>query len=166
MKKILIFIVAYNAERHIAAVFSRIPYSRLAEGTELLLIDYASKDATFSVAQGAARSCPIKSTLLKNPVNLGNDWNPNSLYYAERKGIAFPTADWIPLPGPQLDESLANLGPDERLGAVVVNEQLLNAGNQAFFADYLQKLGMSSQAQRTAFGLLFPARNLGGDGRP
>jgi len=97
---------------------------------------------------------------------LGNDWNPNSLYYAERKGIAFPTADWIPLPGPQLDESLANLGPDERLGAVVVNEQLLNAGNQAFFADYLQKLGMSSQGQRTAFGLLFPARNLGGDGRP
>lgn len=97
---------------------------------------------------------------------LGNDWNPNSLYYAERKGIAFPTADWIPLPGPQLDESLANLGPDERLGAVVVNEQLLNAGNQAFFADYLQKLGMSSQGQRTAFGLLFPARDLGGDGRP
>jgi len=97
---------------------------------------------------------------------IGNDWNPNSLYYAERKGIAFPTADWIQLPGPQLDESLANLGPDERLGAVVVNERLLNAGNQAFFAGYLQNLGMSSQGQRTAFGILFPARDLGGDGRP
>jgi hypothetical protein len=97
---------------------------------------------------------------------LGNDWNPNSLYYAERKGIAFPTADWIPVPGPQLDESLANLGPDERLGAVVVNEQLLNAGNQAFFADYLQNLGMSSQGQRTAFGILFPALDLGWDRRP
>jgi 4-amino-4-deoxy-L-arabinose transferase-like glycosyltransferase len=97
---------------------------------------------------------------------LGNDWNPNSLYYAERKGIAFPTADWIPVPGPQLDESLANLGPNERLGAVVVNEQLLNAGNQAFFAGYLQNLGMSSQGQRTAFGILFPALDLGWDRRP
>lgn len=24
---------------------------------------------------------------------VGNDWNPNSLYYAERSGLAFPTAD-------------------------------------------------------------------------
>lgn len=75
MKKLLIFIVAYNAERHIASVFSRIPYNRLAVGTELLLIDDASKDATYSVAQGAARNCPIKCTLLKNPVNLGYGGN-------------------------------------------------------------------------------------------
>ncbi len=93
---------------------------------------------------------------------IGNDWNPNSLYYAERKGIAFPTANWIPLPGPQLDESLANLGWDERLGAVVVNEQLLNSENQGFFSNYLQKLGMSRQGQRTAFGILFPASDLAG----
>jgi 4-amino-4-deoxy-L-arabinose transferase-like glycosyltransferase len=91
---------------------------------------------------------------------LGNDWNPNSLYYAERKGIAFPTADWIPLPGPQLDESLKNLGPDEKLGAVVVNEQLLNSGNQAFFRDFLNRLGMSQNGKRTAFGILFPASDL------
>jgi hypothetical protein len=91
---------------------------------------------------------------------LGNDWNPNSLYYAERKGIAFPTADWIPLPGPQLEESLKNLGPDEKLGAVVVNEQLLNAANQAFFTDFLNRLGMSQNGKRTAFGILFPAADL------
>jgi hypothetical protein len=91
---------------------------------------------------------------------LGNDWNPNSLYYAERKGIAFPTADWIPLPGPQLNESLKNLGPDEKLGAVVVNEQLLNSGNQAFFTDFLNRLGMSQNGKRTAFGILFPASDL------
>jgi Dolichyl-phosphate-mannose-protein mannosyltransferase len=91
---------------------------------------------------------------------LGNDWNPNSLYYAERKGIAFPTADWIPLPGPQLEESLKNLSPDEKLGAVVVNEQLLNVGNQAFFTDFLNRLGMSQNGKRTAFGILFPAADL------
>ncbi|MEN9469330.1 MAG: hypothetical protein RL630_1063 [Verrucomicrobiota bacterium] len=91
---------------------------------------------------------------------LGNDWNPNSLYYAERKGIAFPSADWIPLPGPQLEESLKNLGPDEKLGAVVVNEQLLNSGNQAFFTDFLNRLGMSQNGSRTAFGILFPSSDL------
>jgi hypothetical protein len=91
---------------------------------------------------------------------LGNDWNPNSLYYAERKGIAFPTADWIPLPGHQLEESLKNLGPDEQLGAVVVNEQLLASANQAFFTDFLKRLGMSLEGKKTAFGILFPAVDL------
>ena len=91
---------------------------------------------------------------------LGNDWNPNSLYYAERKGIAFPTADWIPLPGPQLEESLKNLEPDEQLGAVVVNEQLLASANQAFFTNFLQQRGMLLEGKRTAFGILFPAVDL------
>jgi len=71
VKKFLIFIVSFNAERHIASVFSRIPYDRLPEGTELLLIDDASNDSTFVAAQEASRNCPIKCTLLKNPVNLG-----------------------------------------------------------------------------------------------
>lgn len=105
---------------------------------------------------------PPKRTILI----IGNDWNPVSLYYAQRKGIAFPTADWIPLPGPQLEKALSRLDGDERLGAAVVNEQLLNPENQAFFSDYLKKLGMSSQGQRTAFGILFPASDLAGPGRP
>ena len=75
MKNFLIFLVSYNAERHIASVFSRIPYDRLPEGTELLLIDDASKDATFPVSQEAAKNCPINCTLLKNPVNLGYGGN-------------------------------------------------------------------------------------------
>jgi hypothetical protein len=91
---------------------------------------------------------------------LGNDWNPNSLYYAERKGVAFPIADWIPLPGPQLEESLKNLGPEEQLGAVVVTEQWLTPVNQAFFTDFLKRRGMSLEGKRTAFGILFPAIDL------
>jgi glycosyltransferase involved in cell wall biosynthesis len=75
VKKFLIFIVSFNAERHIASVFSRIPYDRLPEGTELLLIDDASNDSTFVAAQEASRNCPIKCTLLKNPVNLGYGGN-------------------------------------------------------------------------------------------
>jgi hypothetical protein len=91
---------------------------------------------------------------------VGNDWNPNSLYYAERKGIAFPTASWIPFPGPQLDASLAMLDPTEALGAVVINERLLSPANQSGIAAILEKLGMSGQGTRTPFGILFPALDL------
>lgn len=91
---------------------------------------------------------------------VGNDWNPNSLYYAERKGIAFPTAAWIPFPGPQLTESLAMLGPKEKLGAVVIAESLLTPQNQAGLVGILQQLGMSMNGTRTAFGFMFPALDL------
>ena len=88
MKKFLIFIVAYDAERHIASVFSRIPYDRLPRGTELLLIDDASKDATFVAAQEVARNCPIPCTLLKNPVNLGYGGNQKLGYeFAIKQGF-------------------------------------------------------------------------------
>ncbi|MEI8293871.1 MAG: glycosyltransferase family 39 protein [bacterium] len=110
-------------------------------------------------ALGEAWIKPLQDVVppLRTVLILGNDWSPNSLYYAERKGIAFPTADWIPLPGTQLQESLKNLGSDEQLGAVVVNEQLLTSANQAFFTNFLQQRGMSLEGKRTAFGILFPA---------
>ncbi|MEI6034686.1 MAG: glycosyltransferase family 39 protein [Verrucomicrobiae bacterium] len=91
---------------------------------------------------------------------VGNDWNPNSLYYAERKGIAFPTASWIPFPGPQLDESRAKLDPTEALGAVVINERLISTDNQSGVSAILEKLGMSREGIRTPFGILFPALDL------
>jgi hypothetical protein len=99
---------------------------------------------------------PAQRTLLI----VGNDWNPNSLYYAQRKGIAFPTAKWIPFPGPQLEHSLAMLGPDEALGAVVVNPRLLEGQNQAFWNIFLRDKGFSTSGTSTAFGILFPALNL------
>ena len=91
---------------------------------------------------------------------VGNDWNPNSLYYAERKGVAFPIFRTIRFPGPQLNESLAKLDFDELLGAVVINERLLTADNQAGVSAILEKLDMSRQGTRTPFGILFPALDL------
>jgi hypothetical protein len=88
VKKFLIFIVSFNADRHIASVFSRIPYGRLPEGTELLLIDDVSKDSTFAVSQEAAKNCPIKCTLLKNPVNLGYGGN-------QKLGYVFFQLQWL-----------------------------------------------------------------------
>ncbi|MFN6017983.1 MAG: hypothetical protein ACK49N_10435 [Verrucomicrobiota bacterium] len=99
---------------------------------------------------------PPERTLLV----VGHDWNPNALYYAERKGIAYPSSAGIQFPGPQLTESLAMLGPEEKLGAVVIAEPLLSQENQAALASILQQLGMSQEGRHTAFGIMFPAEDL------
>jgi hypothetical protein len=99
---------------------------------------------------------PMKRTILI----IGNDWNPVSLYYAKRKGIAFPTADWIHLPGPQLDSSLSRLVDEERIGAVLVNPALFSSENQAFFPEFFAKLGISQNGKQTPFGIFFLALDL------
>jgi hypothetical protein len=52
------------------------------------------------------------------------------------------------------------LGPEEKLGAVVIAEPLLSQENQAALASILQQLGMSQEGSRTAFGIMFPAEDL------
>ena len=92
---------------------------------------------------------------------LGNDWNPNSLYYAKRRGIAFPTYRTIPFPGPQLEESLKLLGEEEALGGVVVNEQLLQGEQAVIIRDWLEVKGFDLEGTRTAFGVLFSKSDRG-----
>ncbi|MCC6952759.1 MAG: glycosyltransferase [Deltaproteobacteria bacterium] len=78
-KRVLIFVVAYNAERFIASVISRIPESLLQDERlelEVLVIDDSSKDETFQRGHEFRQTythCPI--TLLKNPKNLGYGGN-------------------------------------------------------------------------------------------
>jgi hypothetical protein len=103
------------------------------------------------------RIVPPSRTLLI----VGNDWNPNSLYYAQRKGIAFPSAKWIPFPGPQIEESLALFNQDEALGAIVVNPRLIEGPqNQEFWNAFLQERGFSISGTSTAFGIIFPTLDL------
>ena len=89
---------------------------------------------------------------------LSLNWNPNALYYAQRKGIAFPTGDGFSFDGKELQESLAALAPDEKLGGVVINNDFLAEPNKAFFSNLLQVLGMETSGSQTPFGVLFPAR--------
>jgi hypothetical protein len=117
---------------------------------------------------------PIQNIVPENRTLLiiGNGWNPNSLYYAERKGIAFPDAVIMgnhvltpgllrfSIPGSELEESLKNLKTDEKLGAVVFAETLIKSENQQEFADILKKFGMSLEGIRTPFGIVFPATDL------
>ena len=76
-KRILIFIVAYNHEKTIQKVLSRIPESVLNAGAEVLIIDDSSKERTFarSVDYLNVSKRDIPLTVLYNPINLGYGGN-------------------------------------------------------------------------------------------
>ncbi len=68
-QKLLILIVAYNAENTIASVLRRIPVKRLPADTEVLIIDDCSTDNTFATAQEHIGEChPSRTTVLKNSI--------------------------------------------------------------------------------------------------
>ncbi|MBS1989134.1 MAG: glycosyltransferase [Cyanobacteria bacterium SZAS LIN-3] len=69
--RVLIFIVAYNAEKTIQKVLTRIPDSLKEYDTEVLIIDDASADQTFERAEQARRDGLIDYpiTVFRNPVN-------------------------------------------------------------------------------------------------
>src|SRR5262245_12087028 len=73
-KRILIFIVAYNAERQIEKVIERIPRSLSAFDTHILIIDDSSRDRTFEKVHSLA-GIPFPMTVLYNPVNQGYGGN-------------------------------------------------------------------------------------------
>lgn len=77
-KKLLILIVAYNAEKHINAVIDRIPnaiwQNRLYE-TEILLLDDASQDNTVAVCSLYSIQKDKAITIAKNIVNQGYGGN-------------------------------------------------------------------------------------------
>lgn len=91
--RVLVFIVAYNAEKTIASVVSRIP-TRLLEvyDIEVLIIDDASSDRTFEQGHGVreAAGLPFPIHVLANPVNQGYGGNQKLGYhYALKYGYDF-----------------------------------------------------------------------------
>jgi glycosyltransferase involved in cell wall biosynthesis len=115
--RLLIFIVAYNAEKTIEDVLRRIPLS-LSEtyDTEILIIDDASKDQTFERGEAVkqAQDIPFKMTVLFNPINQGYGGNQKIGYqYAIREGfdiVALVHGDgqYAPEKLPELLEPLRN----------------------------------------------------------
>jgi glycosyltransferase involved in cell wall biosynthesis len=75
--RLLIFIVAYNAEKHLIDVLDRIPRSIFTNfDCEILVIDDHSSDNTFEVARDYRRENPeLRITALFNPVNQGYGGN-------------------------------------------------------------------------------------------
>ena len=91
--RVLVFIVAYNAEKTIAKVVARIPESLLATyEVDVLIIDDSSRDRTFATSHHVSRneSLPFHLTVLFNPVNQGYGGNQKIGYrYAIEHGYDF-----------------------------------------------------------------------------
>jgi glycosyltransferase involved in cell wall biosynthesis len=91
-KRVLIFIVAYNAERTIQQVLSRIPASLAEYQTEILIIDDSSHDSTFELAHnyGKTDQVPFPLTVLYNPANQGYGGNQKiGFHYAIQNDFDF-----------------------------------------------------------------------------
>jgi glycosyltransferase involved in cell wall biosynthesis len=89
-QRLLVFIVAYNAEKTIEHVLRRMPTSLRQYDTEILIIDDASQDATFETSEAVRRAgdLPFKLTVLANPVNQGYGGNQKlGFLYAIEQGF-------------------------------------------------------------------------------
>src|SRR5580704_11688337 len=90
--RLLVFIVAYNAEKTIARVIQRIPESLLENyHVDVLMIDDASRDQTFEKSYQASKDpVPFSVRTLFNPVNQGYGGNQKLGYhYAIENGYDF-----------------------------------------------------------------------------
>jgi len=91
--RVLIFVVAYNAESTIGSVLSRVPTSLCVDyDVEVLIIDDASRDRTFETGHKARAEGLLRFALhvLFNPVNQGYGGNQKIGYhYAIQNGFDF-----------------------------------------------------------------------------
>jgi glycosyltransferase involved in cell wall biosynthesis len=75
-KRLLVFIVAYNAETTIEKVLARIPASLHSENVEVLIIDDFSRDNTFrNGLRFQQENSAFKITVLRTPENQGYGGN-------------------------------------------------------------------------------------------
>lgn len=88
-KRLLIFIVAYNAESTIEKVLTRIPKSLHSDQVEVLIIDDSSKDDTFiNGLRYQQRQSAFRITVLRTPENQGYGGNQKLGYrYAIEQGF-------------------------------------------------------------------------------
>src|SRR5260370_37987564 len=95
--RLLVFIVAYNAEKTISSVVRRIPASLTdSYEVEVLIIDDASPDFTFARSHYArkAAASPFPIRALMNPVNQGYVGNQKLGYHYAIENHY----DFVPLP--------------------------------------------------------------------
>lgn len=88
--RLLIFIVAYNAEHHIESVLDRIPAQVFEQyDYEILIIDDSSKDQTFAKARAYQLANEhVNLKVLYNPINQGYGGNQKLGYtYAIHEGF-------------------------------------------------------------------------------
>ena len=130
--KLLVFIVAYHAEKTITKVISRIPASLLdTYETDVLIIDDASGDETFAHSHRASldSESPFRITALFNPVNQGYGGNQKLGYrYAIENGYDFVAlihgdGQYAPECLPELLEPLRAGAADAVFGSRMIRPQ-------------------------------------------
>jgi glycosyltransferase involved in cell wall biosynthesis len=129
-KRVLIFVVAYNAERTIESVLDRIPSELRSKNVEVLIIDDSSKDSTFATGlKREAREGEFRITILRNPENHGYGGNQKLGYrYAidhEFDIVALIHGDgqYAPEKLPVLLEPFLNDEADAVFGSRMINKQ-------------------------------------------
>ena len=128
--RLLIFIVAYNAETTLETVLDRIPKDLSGSfNIEVLVVDDASADDTFQVGHRIVRSgvFPFKLHVIANPVNQGYGGNQKVGYhFAVQEGFDFVAlvhgdGQYAPECLPDLVAPLASGDSDVVLGSRMIH---------------------------------------------
>lgn len=141
MKKLLIFIVAYNAEKHIKKVLDRIPRNLFEKyECEVLIIDDHSKDQTFEEANlyiDSNKEMNIK--VLFNPVNQGYGGNQKLGYrYAIKHNFDYVVllhgdGQYAPEIIDEMIEPLASSNKDFVIGSRMINKNEALKGGMPYY---------------------------------
>jgi glycosyltransferase involved in cell wall biosynthesis len=139
--RVLIFVVAYNAERHIESVLARLPESIFNHRSfHLLIIDDSSQDASASRAVEWLQRYEVhNATVLRNPENLGYGGNQKLGYrYAIDEGydlviLLHGDGQYDPALIPQFVEHYERTGADVVLGSRMHSLQAAAAGGMPFY---------------------------------
>ena len=139
-KRLLIFIVAYNAETTIEKVLGRIPQSLPSEDVEILIIDDFSRDDTFVKSlRYQQRDSAFKITVLRTPENQGYGGNQKLGYrYAIDNGfdlVALVHGDgqYAPEKLPILVEPLARNEADAVFGSRMIDKRAARRGGMPIY---------------------------------
>ena len=134
-KRVLIFVVAYNAATTIEKVLRRIPASLHQPNVEVLIIDDSSKDQTFAHGlRFQQQSSAFKITILRTPRNQGYGGNQKLGYrYAIDHGfdiVALVHGDgqYAPEKLPALLQPLVRQEADAVFGSRMIDKAAARAG--------------------------------------
>ena len=139
-QRVLIFIVAYNAETTIEKVLSRIPSCLHQPQVEVLIIDDSSNDDTFRNGLRYQRSHPaFKITLLRTPRNQGYGGNQKLGYsYAidndfDIVALVHGDGQYAPEKLPELLAPLLHGKADAVLGSRMIDKRAARAGGMPLY---------------------------------
>ncbi len=138
--KLLVLIVAYNAEKNIAAVLARVPPGLAEEyNVEVLVLDDSSHDATFEKSRDAQSGIPFPVHVLFNPVNRGYGGNQKIGYhFAILRGFDFVAllhgdGQYAPECLPDLVRPLRDGGADAVFGSRMLTRSAALSGGMPLY---------------------------------